>query len=102
MGTIATTPARIWHQSFVDPVEQAPYIQRLQAALDGLASPGVIFEAHGLDPPDRHFCALTELRCAVQILRNAVLAERGGYAGFVIGHFQEPGLVEARATLDIP
>ena len=29
-------PARLWYQSFVHPVEQAPYIKRLQALLDAL------------------------------------------------------------------
>jgi allantoin racemase len=29
-------------------------------------------------------------------------AERAGYDGFVIGHFQEPGLLEIRGALDIP
>ena len=33
-------PARIWYQSFVHPIEQAPYIERLQAYLDkGRLSP---------------------------------------------------------------
>ena len=57
-------PARIWYQSFVHPVEQKPYIDRLQAALDAAASPGVKFEVHGLDPPDHFFHPLTEFRCA--------------------------------------
>ena len=95
-------PARIWYQSFVHPTEQAPYIERLQAALDTAASPGIRFEVHGLDPPDRHFHPLTEFRCATQTIRNAMEAERAGYDAFVIGHFQEPGLLEIRGTLDIP
>jgi allantoin racemase len=36
------------------------------------------------------------------LVRNAIEAERNGYAAFVIGHFQEPGLTEARAAVDIP
>ena len=27
-------PARVWYQSFVHPIEQAPYIKRLQELLD--------------------------------------------------------------------
>ncbi len=96
------TPTRVWYQSFVHPVEQAPYIERLQAFLDKAAGPGVKFEVHGLDPPDRHFHPLTEFRCAAQTIRNAIAAERAGYDAFVIGHFQEPGLLEIRGTLDIP
>jgi allantoin racemase len=95
-------PARIWYQSFVHPVEQAPYIKRLQAALDAAAGPRVQFEVHGLDPPDHHFHPLTEFRCAAQAIRHAVAAERSGYDAFVIGHFQEPGLLEIRGALDIP
>jgi allantoin racemase len=93
---------RIWYQSFVHPVEQAPYIERLQALLDGVASPGVRFEVHGLDPPDHSFHPLTEFRCAAQVIRHALEAEKAGYDAFVIGHFQEPGLLEIRGSVDIP
>jgi allantoin racemase len=95
-------PARLWYQSFVHPTEQAPYIERLQGLLDAVASPGIRFEVHGLDPPDHLFHPLTEFRCAAQTIRNALEAERAGYDAFVIGHFQEPGLLEIRAALDIP
>ncbi len=95
-------PTRIWYQSFVHPIEQKPYIERLQAYLDKAAGAGVKFEVHGLDPPDRHFHALTEFRCAAQTIRNALEAERAGYDAFVIGHFQEPGLLQIRGAVDIP
>ena len=95
-------PARLWYQSFVHPVEQAPYLERLQGLLDKSSSPGIKFEVHGLDPPDHLFHPLTEFRCAAQVIRNALEAERAGYDAFVIGHFQEPGLLEIRGALDIP
>ena len=57
---------------------------------------------HGLDPPDHLFHPLTEFRCAAQTIRNALEAERAGYDAFVIGHFQEPGLLEIRGAVDIP
>jgi Asp/Glu/hydantoin racemase len=94
--------ARIWYQSFVHPVEQAPYMQRLQALLDSVAAPGVRFEVHGLDPPDHVFHPLTEFRCAAQVIGHALEAEKAGYDAFVIGHFQEPGLIEIRSSVDIP
>src|SRR5262245_17277543 len=96
------TQARLWYQSFVHPAEQAPYIERLQRQLDQTAGPGVRFEVQGLDPPDRFFHPLTEFRCAAQTIRNALQAQRDGYNAFVIGHFQEPGLLEIRGSLDIP
>lgn len=93
---------RIWYQSFVHPVEQAPYMKRLQRLLDGLASRDLQFEVHGLDPPDHSFHPLTEFRCARQVIRNAIEAEGAGYEAFVLGHFQEPGLLEVRGAVDIP
>jgi len=98
----AEADARIWYQSFIHPREQAPYIERLQSQLNAFASPGVRFEVHGLEPPDRFFHPLSEFRCAAQTIRNAIEAERAGYDGFVIGHFQEPGLLETRGSLEIP
>ena len=95
-------PARLWYQSFVHPVEQAPYIGRLQGLLDASAGPGIAFEVRGLEPPDHLFHPLTEFRCAAQTIRNALETERAGYDAFVIGHFQEPGLLEIRGALDIP
>ncbi len=62
----------------------------------------MVFEVHGLDPPDHSFHALTEFRCAAQVIGNALAAEKAGYDAFVIGHFQEPGLIEIRGTVDIP
>lgn len=95
-------PARIWYQSFVHPIEQAPYIDRLQGMLDAIAGPGVRFEVHGLDPPDFAFHALSEFRCAGQVIRNGLQAEKDGYDAFVLGHFQEPGLLELRGSIEIP
>lgn len=94
--------ARLWYQSFVHPIEQAPYIERLQGALDAASGSGMRFEVHGLDPPDHLFHPLTEFRCAAQTIRNALEAERAGYDAFVIGHFQEPGLLEIRGAVDLP
>jgi allantoin racemase len=95
-------PARIWYQSFVDPVEQAPYMDRLRTRLQALAGPGIAVELHGMTPPDRHFHPLTEFRCAQAAIQAALRAEAEGCAAFVIGHFQEPGLTECRGAVDIP
>jgi Asp/Glu/hydantoin racemase len=102
MAEPARATRKIWYQSFVHPIEQKPYIERLQAFLDTAAAADVRFEVHGLDPPDRHFHPLTEFRCAAQTIRNALEAERAGYDAFVIGHFQEPGLLQIRGAVDIP
>jgi Asp/Glu/hydantoin racemase len=92
----------IWYQSFVDPKQQAPYFRQLQRQLAAFSSPGVTFHLQGLTPPDRHLNRLTEFRCAVQVVRNAIRAEAQGYDAVAIGHFQDGGLYEARAAVDIP
>jgi Asp/Glu/hydantoin racemase len=95
-------PARICYQSFVDPQEQRPYMLRLQEALTAFAAPHVRFDVVGVSPPDRYLSALTEFRCADRAIRDGIRAQQQGYHAFVIGHFQEPGLLECRAALDIP
>src|SRR4051812_28078505 len=102
MSGTPAAPARIWYQSFVDPREQLPYILRLQESLAAFAGPLVHFDVHGVSPPDRFLSPLTEFRCAAQAIRGAIAAQRQGYDAVVIGHFQEPGLVECRSALDIP
>jgi Asp/Glu/hydantoin racemase len=94
--------ARIWYQSFVDPVEQAPYVDRLRARLKALAAPGTVIDLHGMTPPDRHFHPLSEFRCARATIGAALRAKEEGCDAFVIGHFQEPGLTECRGAVDIP
>src|SRR5579871_3815591 len=94
--------SRIWYQSFVHPVQQAPYMERLQNLLGDVAGSDTRFEVHGLDPPDFSFHPLTEFRCAGQVIGNALRAEKEGYDAFVLGHFQEPGLLELRSSVDIP
>src|SRR5262245_7088565 len=94
--------SRVWYQSFVHPAQQAPYIERLQVLLNEVAGPSSRFEVHGLDPPDHSFHPLTEFRCASQVIGYALQAEKAGYDAFVLGHFQDPGLLEIRSSVDIP
>jgi Asp/Glu/hydantoin racemase len=98
----AESSSRLWYQSFVDPNEQRPYIDRLRGHLASIADPGFRSEVVGISPPDRVLHPLTEFRCAAQVIRNAIAAEQQGFAAFVIGHFQEPGLHECKASVGIP
>lgn len=98
----SSKPIRIWYQSFVDPVQQAAYCDELSRSLAAMAGPDVVFDVHGIDPPDLELHRLTEFRCSRQVIRNAVEAEREGCDAFAIGHFQDGGLYEARAAVDIP
>jgi allantoin racemase len=93
---------RLLWQSFVDQTRNAAYFERLSAHLGEIAAPGTSIELKGMNPPDRDFGRLTEFRCAIQAVDNALAAERQGYDGFVMGHFQDPGLYEARSAVHMP
>lgn len=93
---------RIRYQSFTDPEVDSPYFSRLAIRVPELAGPGFDVEVQGMVPGDRYLHRLSEMRCSVQAVRAAIEAERDGCAAFVIGHFQEPGLSEARAAVSIP
>jgi Asp/Glu/hydantoin racemase len=97
-----SAPVKIWYQSFIDPKEQVEYFRDLKKALSVLGDPTVSYEVHGISPPDLELHRITEFRCAAQVLRNAVAAQQQGYDAFAIGHYQDSGLYEARASVDIP
>lgn len=93
---------RIFWQSFVDREIGADYLGRLSAYLGDIAAPGTEVVVEGMTPPDRDFGRLGEFRCAAQAIGQALTFEPGAYDAYVMGHFQDPGLYELRAILDIP
>jgi allantoin racemase len=93
---------RIWYQSFVDYANGKTYWERLRAHLDAIVDPGTVVDIKGITPHDSYAHALVEMRCAREVICNAVRAEREGYDAFVIGHFQDAGLYEARSAVNIP
>jgi Asp/Glu/hydantoin racemase len=92
---------RIWYQSFTHPEEGRPYAERLSRYLAEVARPDTAIEVHSMTPPSRRH-RISEYFCGGQAIRNAVAAERQGYDAFVIGHFQDSGLYEARAATSLP
>ena len=102
MSDAAPEPMRIWWQSFVDPAQNAPYLERLGSYLNEIADPGSAVEVHGMTPPDRGFGRLTELRCSVHAVEAALQAADESYDAYTMGHFQDPGLYAARSAVAIP
>jgi Asp/Glu/hydantoin racemase len=90
----------LW-QSFLDPEDHRLYLDALRAQL-ARATPDVEYDVVGIRPPDRHLHALTEVRCGIAALRNALFADGAGYDALVVGHFQEPFLHEIRASVALP
>jgi Asp/Glu/hydantoin racemase len=93
---------RIWWQSFVARDQNGPYLDRLGAYLARIAGDATRVDVHPMHPPDRDFGRLTEFRCAALAIDNALEAAEQGYDAFVMGHFQDPGLYEARSAVAIP
>ena len=93
---------RLLWQSFVDATQNPAYLESLGAYLNDIAAPGISVEVKGLSPPDRDFGRLTEFRCAIMAVDAAIEAEERQFDGFVMGHFQDPGLYEARSAVRIP
>src|SRR5437899_2141535 len=93
---------RIRWQSFVDFRRNAPYLERLGSYLNEIADPGTAVDVVGVSPPDRDFGRLTEFRCSIIAVDNVIDAEECGHDACVIGHFQDPGLYEARSAVPIP
>jgi Asp/Glu/hydantoin racemase len=92
---------RLLWQGFTDPVEHKPYVDRLVAYANEIAGPGVTWEFNGVSPPDRHLHRISEDRCAMLALANVVAREHE-FDAVLMGHFQDAGLWNARAALDVP
>ena len=95
-------PIRLWYQSFVDPEVHGPYFEILKAHLERIADPATEIDISGIVPPSTELHRLTEARCARHVLRNALRAEREGFDGFAVGHFQEGGIADVKSAVDIP
>jgi allantoin racemase len=93
---------RIWYQSYVDYANGKTYWDRLREHLKAFVDPGTEVDIKGITPHDSYAHSIVEMRCAREVICNAVRAEREGYDAFVIGHFQDAGLYEARSVVKIP
>jgi len=93
---------KIWFQGATDKVHMAPYIAKVEAHLKSILDPEFSATFHTTTPPATTTHAITEFRIARNLIRNAVEAERQGYAAMAITHFQDAGLAEVKSVVDIP
>src|SRR5213594_2975934 len=93
---------KIWFQGATDRVHMAPYISKVEAHLKSVLEPDFSATFHTTTPPATTTHAITEFRIARNLIRNAVEAERQGYAAMAITHFQDAGLAEVKSVVDIP
>lgn len=92
---------KLCYQSFVDDSIAATYLKRLAAHLERVGGDAQI-DVKQLSPPDSYAHPAMEFRCARDVVRNAIRAEREGYDAFIVGHIQDSGLWEAKSVVDIP
>ena len=95
-------PIRIAYQSYVDAEQGEQYWRHLRAHFGEIVDEGTTVDILGISPPDSYAHALSEFRCAREMICNAVTAEREGYDAFAVGHFQDSGLMESKSVVDIP
>ena len=93
---------KIWYQSYVDAEHGESYWAWLRTHLDELIDPDTEIDIRGITPHDSYAHPLVEFRCAREMICHAIEAERQGYDAFIVGHFQDAGLYEARSAVDIP
>lgn len=95
-------PIRICYQSFTNRDYAVAYLDCLQEVVCKAADAGTIVDECLLTNPVRNPHRLEEFRAAQQVLVNAEQAEEEQYDAFVIGHFQDTTLSEAKSLLNIP
>ena len=93
---------KIWYQSYVDYENAKTYWDTLRPYLNEVSQAETEFHIEGITPFDSYAHPLVEFRCAREMICNAIRAEREGFDAMIVGHFQDSGLYEARAAVDIP
>lgn len=95
-------PYRIWAQGATDQTGHRTYLAALLPHMQACLDPEFALEFHTTTPSVTTVHALSEFRFSRQVIRNAIQAEREGWSVFFMNHFQDVGLYEARASVDIP
>src|SRR5436190_5816770 len=93
---------KIWFQGATDRVHMAPYIAKVEAHLKSILDPDFSATFHTTTPPATTTHAITEYRIGRNLIKNAVEAEKQGFAAMVITHFQDAALAEVKSVVDIP
>ncbi len=93
---------RIWAQGATDQVGHRNYLAALLPHMKACTDPDFELEFKTMTPSVTTVHALSEFRFSREVIRGAVVAEREGYDVFFMNHFQDVGLYDARASVNIP
>jgi allantoin racemase len=98
----ATKKHRIWAQGATDQVGHRNYLAALLPHMKACTDPDFELEFKTMTPSITTVHALSEFRFSREVIRGAIQAEREGYDVFFMNHFQDVGLYDARASVNIP
>jgi Asp/Glu/hydantoin racemase len=98
----ATKKHRIWAQGATDQVGHRNYLAALLPHMKVCTDPDFQLEFKTMTPSITTVHALSEFRFSREVIRGAIQAEREGYDVFFMNHFQDVGLYDARASVNIP
>jgi len=98
----ATKRHRIWAQGATDQVGHRNYLAQLLPHMKSCTDPDFELEFKTMTPSVTTVHALSEFRFSRAVVRGAIQAERENYDVFFMNHFQDVGLYEARAAVNIP
>ena len=93
---------RIWAQGATDQVGHHNYLTHLLPHMKACTDPDFELDFKTMTPSVTTVHALSEFRFSRAVIRGAIAAERDGYDVFFMNHFQDVGLYEARAAVNIP
>jgi allantoin racemase len=93
---------RIWAQGATDQIGHRNYLAALLPHMQACTDHDFALDFHTMTPSVTSVHALSEFRFSREVIRGAIKAERDGYDVFFMNHFQDVGLYEARASVDIP
>ena len=100
---MATTKTfRIWAQGATDQIAHHNYLASLLPHMKACCDQGFELEFKTMTPSVTTVHALSEFRFSRQVIRSAIQAERENYDVFFMNHFQDVGLYDARASVNIP
>jgi len=93
---------RIWAQGATDQVGHRSYLAHLLPHMKACTDPDFELDFKTMTPSVTTVHALSEFRFSRAVIRGAIQAERDGYDVFFMNHFQDVGLYDARAAVNIP
>ena len=97
-----TKTFRIWAQGATDQVAHHNYLATLLPHMMACTDPDFELVFKTMTPSVTTVHALSEHRFSREVIRGAIQAERERYDVFFMNHFQDVGLYDARASVDIP